>query len=359
VVVSLAGGRRLSPGQVQSIAYLVSSSVKNMKPEYVTIVDEKGTLLYSPEFAEGGAGPGNLQMKLSFQRELETRVQGMLDNVFGMGKAVVKVAVEFEQDRRTIETEMFEPPDRNLGNLRSMQEKSEGYGESGETKAAIAVPGGPSGTQSYSNKNIIKNYELNRRKEQRVVASDKIKRITAGVFLDSSVRLDETGRKDILKVLETSIGINRARGDTITICPLAFNNDYWKEQKSAMKEEEQRQRIFTLIRLASPAFAVLVFIAFYLILLRNMRKMKASLPARGGRETPLMLKEGLAPLSAFSRPGGEFPDLQRSGLMPPHMAVSEEERIRRLALEDPDRIAKVLETLLVEAEKEKDHAAAH
>lgn len=45
VVLSMRGGARLDRGQVQAIQHLVASSVKDLKPAQISIIDERGTLL--------------------------------------------------------------------------------------------------------------------------------------------------------------------------------------------------------------------------------------------------------------------------------------------------------------------------
>src|SRR5579871_6065822 len=49
VMVQLYPGRRLDPGQVAAIVHLVASSVPELSASDVTLVDQEGTLLNSPE----------------------------------------------------------------------------------------------------------------------------------------------------------------------------------------------------------------------------------------------------------------------------------------------------------------------
>ena len=45
IVIKMEGARRLDKGQVQAIQHLVAAAVPKLKPERISIVDDKGTLL--------------------------------------------------------------------------------------------------------------------------------------------------------------------------------------------------------------------------------------------------------------------------------------------------------------------------
>ena len=357
IVLSLRKAQGLSSEQAQSIAYLVSSSVKNLKPENITIVDDKGNLLYSPEFAWGGfESSSHLKLQRDFQKEIETRVQSMLEKVFGQGKSLVKVAVEMEFDRQTIEKEKFEPIEKNEGALRSLQEVSEAYAEAVNTSSysgAARISNTSGKNPFYDQKNVVKNFELNRSVEQRIVAPGKIKRITAGIFLDSSIKLDEEGMKNINEVLESSIGIDKTRGDSIQIRALPFNNEYWKEQQTAMQEEEKKASIYNYIKFGSPAIAVILFMLFYLIMLKKVQKFKGSvlIPAKKG-DRLLPSEEAKAPVARLMSP--PMPEIslgQFDGVsVETTPQADESDIIKKMAQSDPARIARMVETILSESD---------
>jgi len=372
VVLSMGNSKGLSGEQVQSIAYLVASSVKNLKPENVTIVDEKGNLLYSPEMAGGGfASTSHFQLQKNKERDLETKVQTAMDRIFGAGRSLVKVAVDMEFDKHTIEKDTYEPVDKNLGILRSAQENSETYVEGGlanpsSTPSPAATPAAASGGGGnavaalsatavaakpvYDQKNLVKNYELNKSHEQRVVAPGKIKRISCGVFLDKTITLNDAERKNINEVLESSIGIDKTRGDTIKISSFAFNTDYWDQQKKAMAEDEKKSSLFRILRLGSPAIAVLIFIVFYLLMLKRLPKGGALAPVPAGKAAPqAMLKEGqTGPIARLAGPPPE--STIYLGAAGDGAGKADADSLRKMAAENPQRLAGVIEALLKEGE---------
>jgi flagellar M-ring protein FliF len=364
IVLSLGGGRGLGSEKVQSIAFLVASSVKNLKPENITIVDDKGNLLYSPELAGGGfSSSSQYQLQRNFQKEMEQKVQGALDRIFGSGKSLVKVSVELDFDKQTIDRETYQPVDKNLGLLRSAQENTEVYSEAPSKAPGSAAPAAspapssaaaaPGGKPAYDQRNYIKNYELNKSKEHRVTAPGKIKRISAGVFLDKSIALDDKGIKNINEVLESSIGIDSSRGDTVKIKSFAFNTDYWKEQQAAMQEQEKKAGLFNIIKMASPALAVLIFIFFYLIMLKKLQNIKTvPMLQAGAQPETLAPREMAAPIARIAGPpaGATMAQLSPLDSGSSHEMEPDGETIRKLALEDPGKIAGMIEALLSRGE---------
>ena len=95
--------KSLEKEQIQAIANLVAGSVKGLKPENVTILDQYGRLL--SEEIDLGSDPfknkavaGQLELKRNYERELERSIQSMLERVYGPGKAVARVNAELDFD---------------------------------------------------------------------------------------------------------------------------------------------------------------------------------------------------------------------------------------------------------------------
>lgn len=346
VVLSISSGQGLPAEKVQAIAYLVSSSIKNLKPEDITIVDDKGNLLYSPTLSSGGfAAATNFQIQKNIQRDLELKSQNMLDKIFGPGKSLVKVSVEMEFDKTKTEKETFKPIANDRGILRSSQEILENYQKKGTNEA-------------YDNKNIIHNYELNREKEEKILSPGTIKRITAGVFLDQSISVDDKTISDINQVLEASIGINKERKDSVTIKSIPFNAEYWKEQETAMAKEQSKQSIINLVKIGSPVLAVLLFIVFFMMMMKKLPK-ERGLPILQIPQQPAVAQAPAMIPQQPIMPSGASPGQPPAGMpprppsMPPPATPGLEAdvaRLQKMANDNPQEIAKMLDQFLSEGE---------
>ena len=93
----------LKQEQIRALSF-GASSVENLKPENVIIIDSQGNILYDavtstdPLIAVADSALKQLEVKRSFEMELENRVQGMLERVFGPGRALALVTAELDFD---------------------------------------------------------------------------------------------------------------------------------------------------------------------------------------------------------------------------------------------------------------------
>jgi flagellar M-ring protein FliF len=97
-------GDMLEPGAVRGIAQLVSSSVKGLKADEVTITDGSGQLLWPQgDGATGGTDGATKQAaEASYQRGLEANLNAMLARTLGQGKAQVQVNADLNVDKTTL-----------------------------------------------------------------------------------------------------------------------------------------------------------------------------------------------------------------------------------------------------------------
>src|SRR3954451_17573414 len=94
----------LVPSAVRGIASLVSSSVKGLKPQNVSITDASGQLMWPNGDSSANGGGGN---KLTAQTRYNASLQGSLDamlaQTLGPGKAHVQVASDLNVDQSTLD----------------------------------------------------------------------------------------------------------------------------------------------------------------------------------------------------------------------------------------------------------------
>ena len=113
VVVRLAAGKTLSPSQIAGIVHLVASAVPDLTDDRVTVVDTKGNLIYrkqadTPDFAAGLTAT-QMEYQRNYEKTMRAKVQSMLEEVLGEGKAVVRVAADLDFTRTNITQDLFDP----------------------------------------------------------------------------------------------------------------------------------------------------------------------------------------------------------------------------------------------------------
>ncbi len=117
IVLNLHPGRVLEPSQVAGIVHLVSSSVPQLPPSSVSVIDQSGKLISqnADPLREVGLDPAQLK----YVRELETstikRIEAIIEPVAGAGNVHAQVAadVDFAQTEPLAEFYNPNPPPRN------------------------------------------------------------------------------------------------------------------------------------------------------------------------------------------------------------------------------------------------------
>jgi flagellar M-ring protein FliF len=111
VMLQLRGGRTLDRAQVAGIVHLVSSSVPELKPAAVSVLDQTGKLLSDAE-GQGlslGLDAQQQQYKNQLEVSLTRRIEALLEPIVGPGnlRATVTADLDFSQTEQT--SEVFAP----------------------------------------------------------------------------------------------------------------------------------------------------------------------------------------------------------------------------------------------------------
>ncbi|MEP6885716.1 MAG: flagellar basal-body MS-ring/collar protein FliF [Gammaproteobacteria bacterium] len=271
VMLQLYPGRRLEPGQVAAIVHLVASSVPELGASDVTLVDQAGTLLNSPdENAEQAASTRQFAYTRKLEESYQQRIIDLLEPMIGTGR--VRATVTADMDF-TVTEETRENYDPQKTAVRSEQTSSEqrrgGDGAEGipgalsnqppGTSGAPAIPGaatpgnpapapgaagaagatqaaaagsGPSSTAQRS----TRNFEVDRVLSYVKQPVGVLKRLNVGVVLDDWQKVDADGKvttspvsdadlKRFTQLVRESIGLRDDRGDQINVLSQAFKGN--------------------------------------------------------------------------------------------------------------------------------------
>lgn len=202
VILSLRNGQQLSQAQVQGVIHLVSSSVEGLQARDVTIVDGHGRML-SATVSDDASGLTNTQLdyQRNIEKDVETRIQTMLERIVGPNKAVVRVSslVDF----RKVETteERYDPNSQVVRSEQRGQEKANGSNGVGGGVPGVQsnVPPGteqePTETSSSNSqtKNETVNYEISRTVSKIVEPVGVIKQLSVAVLVDGMYESAKAG----------------------------------------------------------------------------------------------------------------------------------------------------------------------
>lgn len=268
VLLHLKGGRGLDRQQAQAIAFLVSNSVPDLGPENVTILDEKGALLFSDNVAFDGDG-GTKKV----EQQLQAEVQSLLDATFGIGKTIVRAAVDLETDRVETVAVDYQPADVNEGtglpasetttseDARGLGTERAGGGAGTTANLFAAQPGGAGGggVGEYNRTETERTFDNPRTETVTVKPPGGVKRISLGIFIDEGLAEQQT---KIETVARAAAGIDTQRGDTVSVEAVKFATTELGQLNAVSRFES----IKTIVRWILNAVALIVG----LILLKSM-----------------------------------------------------------------------------------------
>ncbi len=280
VVLKMAGRTRLKKGKVKSIAHLVASSVENLSPENVTIVDTEGTLLSGGEPSDETARLSSTQMehRKTLEKGLEKRITSMLENVVGIGKIVTRVNadIDFTRTERTEKT--FDPNSQVARSEQRSESKSMGaQSPFGVPGAQSNLPGGESSgvtsgkPATSNNTQETVNYEINEVVSHIVAPVGDIKRLSIAVIVDGKYETTDEGErqfiprsdeeiKQLSDLISAAAGVDAKRGDVVTVKSSPFDNSRFADEIEEASTEADRQFYGEIIKYAGMgALAVIIF----------------------------------------------------------------------------------------------------
>src|SRR5690606_31587314 len=137
VMLQLAGGRTLSQSQVEAIVHLVASSVPDMTPDGVSVVDQNGRLL-SETTGAGAETDRQLQIQTRIEDRYRQAGTARLTPIVGAAKFSVEAHAEVNFAERQATRETYPQAEARL--------RSEaGSWNADGTNGAAAQPGGVPG----------------------------------------------------------------------------------------------------------------------------------------------------------------------------------------------------------------------
>jgi flagellar M-ring protein FliF len=272
VLVQLKAGGRLDPGQVQAIVHLVASSIPELDSKLVTVVDQQGHLLSSPEGQNGDIPAEQFQAAQRLEETYIQRIEQLLTPLLGPGRVRAQVTVDLDPATNEQAREQYAP---NSGIVRSEQtseESSKGGAQgaggvpgsltnqppAGGTVAAAAAPAAatppaagaaagqakPAATVTEtaetgpenSSKQATRNFEIDRTLSYSRQPGGRVKRVTAAVLLDNAHKTGADGKEtsealppaqieDITKLIKSAVGFDESRGDNVSVVNSAFRID--------------------------------------------------------------------------------------------------------------------------------------
>jgi len=284
ILLKLKPGAEINQEQIRAIRNWICSAIEGLQPEKVRIADTEArdlTRLIEDEDAMTMDKIQTAQMKFTKKREshLKSELQSQLEEMFGYGKAVVRVRLDMDFDQKEAVSDVVIPPveGSNSGIVLSEKLEEEQYQgkdlvEDGEPGVNSNLPpGAPSypGTENntwnkYDRKAAIRNYEVTRSKEKFIKEQGTIRRLTVSVVLNNDPAAVGDIEDKITEVAKNTVGFDKTRGDKLALMVMPFRNDELDRVKAAfeLKKQQEKQMFMIILGLLSsfPVFLGLIYI---------------------------------------------------------------------------------------------------
>ena len=323
VVLTLLPGRLLGDGQVSAIVHMVSSSVPELAPEDVSVVDQNGRLLSADTGGSNDLDGSQLEYLAEVERSYQRRIENILTPILGEDNVRAQVAAQVDFSQREETSERYGP--NQPPNEAAVRSRQLSLSLDGDNPLGTGIPGalsntppgtvpspinqpdengeeedgeeGADGALRTLTQDDVVNYEVDRSIEHIQHRLGRIERLTAAVVVNYRETVNEEGEREqiplsaeevqqIERLVRQSMGFSNARGDAIDV----VNTPFADIEEDSRDTPEWWQRQGTLELAAQLGRYLLVALAALLLYLLILR--------------PLIKRYTESPVMATATPGG-------------------------------------------------------
>ncbi|WCS24755.1 flagellar M-ring protein FliF [Methylobacterium sp. NMS14P] len=328
IVLKLMGD--LDAGQVRAIRHLAASAVEGLKPERISIVDERGRLLADgARDAATDSASGFEDRQVALERRLRGQIEDVVAGIVGPGRARVQVNAELDLNRVESRSETFDPESRVVRSAQTRTESAVTGNAEGQVSVGNELPGANGGDKAPTPKDATNkneettNYEISRVTKTEIAEGGRIRRLSVAVVLDGVYAAAPDGKQTysprtpaeierITALVRGAVGFDKARGDQIEVVNLRFAEAPSVPQftEPTLIESLLAPTKDDVLRMAELAVLALLTLIVLLTVVRPLvRQVLAPVP-----DAPVLTASGMAlpgDASVVAGPGGTVTVIDR------------------------------------------------
>ncbi|TQT28479.1 flagellar M-ring protein FliF, partial [Xanthomonas perforans] len=217
VVLELRGGQGLERNQVDAIVNLVASSIPDMTPERVTVVDQSGRMLsIADPNSDAAQHAAQFEQVRRQESSYNQRIRELLEPMTGPGRVNPETSVDMDFSVVEEARELYNGEPAKLRSEQVSDTSTSATGPQGPPGATSNSPGQPPApavagapgtpaaangqaaapaTPTESSKSATRNYELDRTLQHTRQPAGRIKRVSVAVLLDNVPRPGAEGKR--------------------------------------------------------------------------------------------------------------------------------------------------------------------
>jgi flagellar M-ring protein FliF len=271
VFLQLKQGRRLEQEQIQAIVNLVASSIPDLEANQVTVVDQQGRLLSSPEGHDQFAmREQQYDMIHRLEDDYAQRIEALLVPLVGPGRVRAQVVAQMDMAVTEEAHEQYKPDSQIVRSEQTSESVTkDANGTQGvpgaltnqPPAAGVAQPPPPNTpakpaagtpaaaaaataaattattpTSESTSKQATKNYEIDRTVAYTKQPAGRLRRVTVAVLIDNLRSVSKDGKPKetplskeqldhINQLVKDAVGYDESRGDSVNVVNASFTQD--------------------------------------------------------------------------------------------------------------------------------------
>lgn len=274
VLLTLYQGRGLDRAQVNAIIHLVGSSVPELPPQNVTVVDQTGALLSDTSTGSdpGGLDPTQLKYVHSVQDDIVKRVESIVTPIVGADNVHAEASAEVDFSHTEQAAEIYKPNQKPEEMAVRSEQSSESQNTNvagvggvpgalsnqppspstapinapapGATPSAAGAQATPAPTPPVStSKDATRNFEVDKTVRYTQQPKGGVKRLTVAVVVNYRREIDKAGKvtskplsesekNQITELVKQAMGYNAERGDSLNV----VNSQFAREPQEVLPD---------------------------------------------------------------------------------------------------------------------------
>ena len=292
--------------KIAAIAHLVASSIQDLTPRFVTIVDTAGSILFEGKSQEEQAeinaqnfAYAHYKYKVRYEENLTKQIQTMLERIVGKDKAIVRVTSEMDFSKNRINEEIYDPFEIGGDFVRSRKnrrEKITSATEQSPTPSNIKPIIGDENLAKEQNNELVDktddtyNYEISKRTRETRKPMAVLTRLSVAAVVDGKYenRTDESGNqkkvyvprsaeemKQFENIVFKAMGYNENRSDQVSMECFPFASIAQIEPQPAVTGLKMVQKEYGRT-IANLLLVILLFLLVIRPIIKTVKEIKTS-----------------------------------------------------------------------------------
>ncbi len=376
VMLQLAGGRSLSQQQVDAIVHLVASSVPNMTPDTVSVVDQNGRLL-SGDGMSDSASNRQLEMQVKTEDRYRQAVIALLTPIIGAGNFSTEVHAELRFDERQATREVYPADEARVRaeNGTWNADLNGGGTQAGGVPGAIAAAPPPNPAEAgapppaegdaaqqaaagtaegqpavppmppyKTAETFNRSFELGREVSVTREAVGTVKRLSVAVALPYGADGKPRSKEEIAALealVKGAVGFDQARGDVVTLS----SREFAKVEETVTPWYEQSWVAMAVRNVSALLVTLVLLLGIGRPMMKRWSAARAEAAARDAEEKQAIGQQMQAAVVEAQKPEPGQP-VTLDMITAEHDYTARAALIRDFVKQDPDRAALVVRDLL-------------